>query len=303
MSGASLDAIAGSDGRFAVLAMDQRATLRRMLDRGRAAVRRTPISPPSRSTSSVHSRRSRAACCSTPDYGVGPVRAAGALPDGVGPARRGRARRQGSVERRAARPGRSGAGRRVRPAPTAATRSSSSCSGDPAGRIAPAIPTSPAEALTVVGDVVADCRRAGVPSVIEPLIAKLPDESPLSAAGHRGARDRVGCADGGRASRPPEARVARQRRGLPPRHRSTRRRCPGHCSPPASGSTTSSSAFASALDNGASGFIAGAPSGARRSNSPAPRASDFLEQTAVPRLATLSDLLAEHGRSWREVAA
>ena len=58
-----------------------------------------------------------------------------------------------------------------------------------------------------------------------------------------------------------------------------------------------------ALDNGASGFIAGrAIWGEAVTLTGAARVA-FLEQTAVPRLAALRDLLGEHGRSWREVAA
>ena len=58
-----------------------------------------------------------------------------------------------------------------------------------------------------------------------------------------------------------------------------------------------------ALDNGASGFIAGRAIWGEAVKLTGAARVEFLEKTAVPRLATLSDLLAEHGRSWREVAA
>jgi tagatose-1,6-bisphosphate aldolase len=58
-----------------------------------------------------------------------------------------------------------------------------------------------------------------------------------------------------------------------------------------------------ALDNGASGFIAGrAIWGEAAALTGAARLA-FLEETAVPRLAALCDVLGEHGRPWREVAA
>ena len=83
MNGSSLDAIAGSDGRFAVLAMDQRATLRRML-----VAAGQPSEDAELSAFKVDIVRALAPLSSgvllDADYGVGPVRAAGAMPAGVG---------------------------------------------------------------------------------------------------------------------------------------------------------------------------------------------------------------------------
>src|SRR5262249_25393264 len=49
----------------------------------------------------------------------------------------------------------------------------------PDRRPGPGEPDLAAEALAVIGEVVADCRAAGMPSVIEPLVAKRPGEPPL----------------------------------------------------------------------------------------------------------------------------
>ena len=58
-----------------------------------------------------------------------------------------------------------------------------------------------------------------------------------------------------------------------------------------------------ALDNGASGFIAGRAIWGEAVTLTGEARVAFLEATAVPRLAALCELLAQHGRSWREAAA
>jgi tagatose-1,6-bisphosphate aldolase len=300
LSGASLDAIAGSDGRFAVLAMDQRATLRRML-----VAAEQPSEDADLSAFKVDIVRALAPLSSgvllDADYGVGPVRSAGALPEGVGllvaaePVDKdqwnGEPRARIDPERGAAyvvahggdalkflvqwRPGRPHR------------------SGDP---------DLASEALTVVGNVVADCQRAGIPSVIEPLISKLPGEPPLSAE----------------ATAELVIESATQMAGEHPDL--LKLEWPGS----AEGCRRVTDALGAvpwallsagvgfddfvervriALDNGASGFIAGRAIWGEAVKLVGAARVEFLEQTAVPRLATLCDLLAEHGRSWREVAA
>jgi tagatose 1,6-diphosphate aldolase/sulfofructosephosphate aldolase len=58
-----------------------------------------------------------------------------------------------------------------------------------------------------------------------------------------------------------------------------------------------------ALDNGASGFIAGRAIWGEAVTLVGEARVAFLGETAVPRLAALCGLLAEHGRPWREAAA
>jgi tagatose-1,6-bisphosphate aldolase len=57
-----------------------------------------------------------------------------------------------------------------------------------------------------------------------------------------------------------------------------------------------------ALDAGAVGFIAGRAIWGEAVTLTGEERVSFLQATAVPRLAALCELLAQHGRSWREVA-
>jgi tagatose-1,6-bisphosphate aldolase len=300
LSGASLDAIAGSDGRFAVLAMDQRATLRRML-----VAADQPSENADLSAFKIDIVRALAPLSSgvllDADYGVGPVRAAGALPEDVGllVAAEPVDKDQWNGEPRA----------RVDPERGAAYVLANG--GDALKFLVQWRPGRPhrsgdpdlaSEALTVVGNVVADCSRAGIPSVIEPLIAKLPDESPLSAeataelviesaaqmAGEQPDLLKLewpGSAEGCR--RVTEALGA----------------VPWALLSAGVGFDDFVERVRIALDNGASGFIAGRAIWGEAVKLTGVARVEFLDKTAVPRLATLCDLLAEHGRSWREVAA
>ncbi len=247
--------------------------------------RRTPTSRPSRSTSSERLAPLSSGVLLDADYGVGPVRAAGALPEGVGllVAAEPVEKDQWNGEPRA----------RVDPERGAAYVLANG--GDALKFLVQWRPGRPhrsgdpdlaSEALTVVGNVVADCAPGRHPQRDRAAHRQAPGRVAALARGHRRARDRVGDADGGRAARPPQARVARQRRGLPPRHAMRSVPCPGRCSRPVSGSTTSSSACASRSTTVRRDSSPVGRSGARRSNSPAPSRVDFLEQTAVPRLAT-----------------
>jgi tagatose-1,6-bisphosphate aldolase len=147
----SLDQIADDAGKFAILAMDQRGTLRRMLDKaGRPSADEdlsafkvdviSALSPPA------------SGVLTDVEYGVGPVRAAGA-PD-RGPAfvsGNGGVALKFLVRWRPDRPVVSGE------------------------------PDLAQEALDAVSAVIADCREHGIPSVIEPLVTHLPTEDPFSA--------------------------------------------------------------------------------------------------------------------------
>jgi tagatose-1,6-bisphosphate aldolase len=300
MPHATLDAIAGPDGRFAVLAMDQRNTLRRMLD---AAGR--PAADSDLSAFKVDIVRALAplstAVLLDADYGVGPVRAAGALPAGTGllVAAEPPVRAQWNGEPRAAIDPERGAAYVLRNHGDALKFLVQWRPGRPHGAGEPDLA---AEALSVIGEVVEDCREAGIPSVIEPLVARLPDEPalPEAAAGElviesatlmAGRRPDLlklewpGSADGCR-------RVTEALGSVP--------------------WTLLSAGVAFeqfgervriALDNGASGFIAGRAIWGEAVAVAGEERAAFLAETAVPRLAALCGLLSEHGRPWRDVAA
>ncbi|WP_028926521.1 hypothetical protein [Pseudonocardia acaciae] len=174
----TLDAIAGPDGVFSIVAMDQRNTLRRMFaaadkeatEEGMRAVKADVIGALSPGASAV---------LLDPDFGVPAVRAAGALADGTGllvaaePASRG----NHNGEPRAF---------RIPEQDAAWVRGMGGNAVKFLIQLRPDRPRTPgepdlvAEVLSVVAEVVADCRRAGLPSVVENLIYPLPGEEPLT---------------------------------------------------------------------------------------------------------------------------
>jgi tagatose-1,6-bisphosphate aldolase len=300
MHGTTLDAIAGPDGRFAVLAMDQRNTLRRMLDGAGQ-----PSAPADLSAFKVDIVRALAPLSTgvllDADYGVGAVRAAGALPAGTGllvaaepPVRaqwNGEPRATIDPERRAAyvvrnhgdalkflvqwRPGRlCGAGE----------------------------PDLAAEALAVIGEVVEDCREAGIPSVIEPLVARLPDEPPLAPAA---AGELVIESATLMAGESPDLLKLEWPGGAEGCRRVTEALGPVPWTLLSAGVAFEQfgERVRIALDNGASGFIAGRAIWGEAVTLVGEARVAFLADVAVPRLAALCNLLTEHGRPWREAAA
>ena len=299
MTGRSLDAIANAEGHLAVLAMDQRATLRRMLDGAG-----TPSTDADLSAFKVEVVRALGPLSTgvllDPDFGVGAVRDAGALPAGVGllvaaePVEKAKwndeIRTTVDPDRGAAfvvdqggdalkflvqwRPGRAAA----------------------AGE-----PDLAAEALSATASVIADCAQAGVPSVIEPLIARLPGEAPFTPE----------------IAGPIVIESAYQLAALHPDL--LKLEWPGSeagCRKVTEALGNVPWALLSAgvaideflervriaLDAGAVGFIAGRAIWGEAVTLEGEERAAFLRETAVPRLAALRDVLAEHGRSWREVA-
>jgi tagatose-1,6-bisphosphate aldolase len=177
-SGAGLASIARADGTLAIVAMDQRNTLRRMLtDVGR------PTDSDELRAFKVDVVRalspSASAVLLDPEFGVPAVRDAGALADGcatlvaVEPAERD----VWEGEPRASRD----------PDRTAAWVSG--MGGDAVKLLVQMRPDRPrrdgepdlvSEVVEVVRAVVADCAAEGVPSVVETLLYPLPGEEPLS---------------------------------------------------------------------------------------------------------------------------
>lgn len=173
-----LDAIAGSDGTLAIVAMDQRNTLRRML----AAVDR-PTDPNTIRTFKVDVTEALSPVASgillDPDFGVPAATQAGALADGCGllVAAEPPDRISWQGEPRASLDG----GR------TAAEVRA--MGGDAVKLLVQLRPDRPhrtgepdlvAEVVEVVRTVVEDCAAVGVPSVVETLLYALPGEDPLT---------------------------------------------------------------------------------------------------------------------------
>ncbi len=175
---ASLDAIAGEDGVFSIVAMDQRNTLRRMF----TAVDKDP-NPEAMRAAKVDVARALTPAASgillDPTIGVPSVLEAGALAESCGllvaaePESRGNfngePRASWLPEQNAAWVRELGGHAvkflvQLRPGRPHLT-------GEP---------DLAEEALEVVRQVVDDCRRAGVPSVVENLIYQLPGEEPLT---------------------------------------------------------------------------------------------------------------------------
>jgi tagatose-1,6-bisphosphate aldolase len=178
VSTASLDTIAGEDGVFSIVAMDQRNTLRRMF----AAVDK-PASPEAMRAAKVDVAKALTPAASgillDPTIGVPSVLEAGALAQSCGlliaaePESRGNYNGEPRASRLAEQDAawvRGLGGHAVkflvqlRPARPHLTGQ----------------PDLAEEVLDVVRAVVEDCRAAGVPSVVENLIYQLPGEEPLT---------------------------------------------------------------------------------------------------------------------------
>jgi tagatose-1,6-bisphosphate aldolase len=177
---AGLDAIAGEDGVFSIVAMDQRGTLRRMF----AAAGREATPEALRAAKADVARAltpAASAMLLDPTIGVPAVVGAGALAEGCG------LLVAAEPESRAAWGGEPRASR-------AAGQDAAwvrDLGGDAVKFFVQLRPGRPhltgqpdlaEEVLDVVRAVVADCRAAGVPSVVENLVYRLPGEEPLTPA-------------------------------------------------------------------------------------------------------------------------
>jgi tagatose-1,6-bisphosphate aldolase len=299
MTGTTLDVIADSRGRFAVLAMDQRATLRRMLtaadrpagDDDMRGFKVDVIGALSPLSSGV---------LTDVEYGVGPVRAAGALADGVGlliaaePAEK---EKVGGEYLTTTDPRRDAAWVKAN-------------TGDAMKFLLYWNPDRPVSddgvdlaqiALDVIAGIVADCSAAGIPSVIEPLVSFAPGVTVSQAE--------------------KEAAVVRSATRLAAVGMDLLKlEWPGDAAACATISTNLGSmpwALLSAgvayeqfvertiiaLDNGASGFIAGRAIWGEAVTMVGEERRAWLAEVAVPRLRGLTDLLADHGRGWQEATA
>jgi tagatose-1,6-bisphosphate aldolase len=179
MTSTGLNAIADAHGRLIVLAMDQRATLQRML-----TAAGQPAEPADLEQFKVDVIGALSPLVSgvltDVDYGVGPVRRTGALVAGVGlliaaePAQK--QKFQGEYLNT------------LDPALNAAWVKQNT--GDamkflvywnPDRVAGPGEPDLAQITLDVVAEIVADCASQGIPSVIEPLVSFAPDDHPTTA--------------------------------------------------------------------------------------------------------------------------
>ena len=296
----NLDQIANSNGTFAILAMDQRGTLRSMLDK---AGRPSTAEELSAFKVDVIGALSPLATGVLTDveYGVGPVRAAGALAPGVGlliaserspqPTWNGEQRTQYLAAERG-------------PAFVAehgGTAVKFLVRWRPDRPAEPGEPDLAREALDAVAAVIADCRSYGLPSVIEPLVTALPGEAPLSPPQQarlvvRSAEllaqlkpdllklewpgDAAGCREVGKVcGNVPWALLSA---GVPYERFVER--------------------VLTAMDAGASGYIAGRAFWGEAVALEGTERRRFLATTAAERMARLNEAIEGHGLPWREVA-
>lgn len=292
----SLDQIANDAGTFAILAMDQRGTLRKMLEKAGQPASGEDMSDFKVDVIGALSPHASGVLTDV-EYGVGAVQAAGALDARAGllisserspqPTWNGEHRTEYAAAERGpafvAENGGSALKFLVRWRPD---------------RVAgPGEPDLAKEALDAVAAVVADCRAAGMPSVIEPLVTTQPGEGPeekkrlvIRSAELLAELDPdllklewPGDADGcGQVSkvcgRVPWALLSA---GVAYEEFVTR--------------------VLTAMDGGAAGYIAGRAFWGEAVGLTGAERRQFLASTALDRMAGLNAAIEGHGRSWREV--
>jgi tagatose 1,6-diphosphate aldolase/sulfofructosephosphate aldolase len=292
-----LDRIADAGGRFAILAMDQRGTLRGMLDKAgqpsgdqdMSAFKVDVIGALSPYASGV---------LSDVEYGVGPARNAGALAEGRGlliaserspqPTWNGEQRTRYEADERgpAFVAAHGGAAlkflvrwRPDRPAP-------------------PGEPDLAAEAVDAVRAVVADCRAYGMPSVIEPLVLAGPGED-------RRTKERlvIRSAEVLAALGPDLLKL--EWPGDADGCRELTKVCgfvPWALLSGGIGYPEFVDRVRTAMDAGACGYIAGRAFWGEAAALTGDQRRDFLRTTGAERMAGLNAAIEGSGRSWREVA-
>ena len=291
-----LDRIANASGTFAILAMDQRGTLRKMLDKAAQPSQDADLSSFKVDVIAALSPLASGVLTDV-EYGVGPVNAAGALADGVGlllaseqspqPTFNGEQRTIYSPAERGpdfvARNGGAALKFLVRWRPD---------------RLAgPGEPDLVKEAIDAIREVIADCRAYGLPSVIEPLVHTAPgDEASHGRLVLRSAElladlrpdllklewpgDAAGCEELSKVcGSVPWALLS---------------------------AGVAYEAFVertlTAMDAGASGYIAGRAFWGEAVNLTGAERQEFLRTTAADRMAGLNAAIEGRGRPWREVS-
>ena len=295
----SLDPIAADGGKLAVLAMDQRSSLRAMLDKAGQPSSDADLTAFKVDVIGALSPLASGVLTDV-EYGVAAVRETGALAAGVGlliaaePA----TKKSWNGEQRTF----------VDPERNAAWVTANT--GDamkflvywrpdrmPVGDE----PDLAEETLDAVRTVVADCAAEGIPSVIEPLITTLRDEP--KATGDL-AHELVIAS----ATRLAQLRPSLLKLEWPGSAEGCRRVTDALGDVPWAllSAGVQYEAFVertrTALDAGACGFIAGRAIWGEAVTLAGDERRRFLAEVSVPRQQGLLDVLREHGRSWREVA-
>ena len=297
----SLDQIADHAGRFAILAMDQRGTLRRMLDRAGQPSTAHDMGQFKVDVISALSPLSSGVLTDV-DHGVAAARAALALDPQAGlliaserspqPTWNGEQRTEYSSAERGPRFVADNGGValkflvRWRPE-------------RPAGRGEPDLAL---EAIDVVAAVVADCRQYGMPSVIEPLVTRPPNAESFSPEQHK--RLVVRSAELLAALGPDLLKVEWPGDADGCRELSkVCRNVPWALLSAGVEYEQFVDRVLTAMDAGATGYIAGRAFWGEAVRLTGAERQHFLQGTARHRMADLNMAIRGHGRSWREVAA
>ncbi|WP_117209350.1 hypothetical protein [Allorhizocola rhizosphaerae] len=293
----SLDQIANDAGRFAILAMDQRGTLKSMLDKAgmpsdEDAMRQFKVDV-------IQALSPLASGVLTDvEFGVGPVRAAGALAPHAGlliaselspqPTWNGEQRTEFSPER---------GPQFVRANGGVALKFLVRWRPDrPA---ADGEPDLAQEAIDAVGQAIAACRAAGMPSVIEPLVTKLPGEKWTDEQ-----RAHMVIRSAELLARLGPDLLKLEWPGGADGCRKVSQVC-GNVPWALLSAGVKAEEFTervlTAMDAGASGYIAGRAFWGEAAGLTGEARREFLATTAVERMVALNKAIEGRGRDWREV--
>jgi tagatose-1,6-bisphosphate aldolase len=296
----SLDQIADHAGKFAILAMDQRPTLRTMLDKAGQPSADADLSAFKVDVIGALSPQASGVLTDV-EYGVDAVHAAGALDPRAGLL---------ISSERSPQPTRNGEQMTVY---SSVDRGPAFVAGN--GGVAlkflvrwrPDRPASPGEpdlaqeAIDAVRAVVEDCRRYGMPSVIEPLVRKLPTEDRLPDEQRKRLviRSAELMADLG-----PDL-LKLEWPGDEDGCREISKVC-GNVPWALLSAGVAYEQFVervvTAMDSGACGYIAGRAFWGEAVTLTGARRVRFLQTTAVARMTKLNAAIEDHGPSWRGVA-
>ena len=300
MSSTGLDALADTHGRLAVLAMDQRGTLRKMLTGAGKSAEDDDLRAFKVDVVAALSPLATGVLLD-PEFGVPAVQAAGALHPGTGllVAAEPATKDTWNGEYRTV----------LDPERNAAWVKAQGGDGlkflvywDPDRAAVDGEPDLAAEAMARVGEVVADCAAQGVPSIIEPLVSFAPTAPKPSVEAKAESVIRS-------AARLATLNPSLLKLEWPGSAEGCRRVTEDLGPVPWTllSAGVEYDAFVDrtriALDAGASGIIAGRAIWGEAVTLDGDERRAFLAKVAVPRLKGLLDVLAEHGRSWRAVTA
>jgi tagatose-1,6-bisphosphate aldolase len=291
-----LDRIANASGTFAILAMDQRGTLRKMLDKAAQPSGDADLSAFKVEVIGALSPLASGVLADV-EHGVGAVRAAGALADGVGLI---------IASERWPQPTWNGEERTVYSPDERGPRFVVDNGGvalkflvrwRPDRWAGPGEPDLAGEAFAAIRAVVDDCRAYGLPSVIEPLVQTAPGEE--AAHGRLVVRSAELLAD----LRPDLLKL--EWPGDAAACEALSKVC-GTVPWALLSAGVAYEAFVervlTAMDAGASGYIAGRAFWGEAVNLTGAERREFLRTTAAERVAALNAKLEGHGRPWRVVA-